>query len=137
MIHGCRFFTPMLREQGRGHILNVASSAGLLCSPLLTPYNVTKAGVIALSESLYSELRPAGIGVSVLCPMFFPTNISKTSRGADEKLVDGVIVNGSARMVDLFAGLLRKTQTGYLYHYAFAMILGLIALLAASIRFWQ
>jgi NADH-quinone oxidoreductase subunit L len=40
-------------------------------------------------------------------------------------------------MVDLFAGLLRKTQTGYLYHYAFAMILGLIALLAVSIRFWQ
>ena len=63
--------------------------------------------------------------------------LGRFSRGADEKLVDGVIVNGSARMVDLFAGLLRKTQTGYLYHYAFAMILGLIALLAVSIRFWQ
>jgi NADH-quinone oxidoreductase subunit L len=63
--------------------------------------------------------------------------LGRVSRGADEKLVDGVIVNGSARMVDLFAGLLRKTQTGYLYHYAFAMILGLIALLAVSIRFWQ
>jgi len=63
--------------------------------------------------------------------------LGRFSRGADEKLVDGVIVNGSARMVELFAGLLRKTQTGYLYHYAFAMILGLIALLAVSIRFWQ
>ena len=63
--------------------------------------------------------------------------LGRFSRGADEKLVDGAIVNGSARMVELFAGLLRKTQTGYLYHYAFAMILGLIALLAVSIRFWQ
>ncbi|HET7126855.1 MAG TPA: NADH-quinone oxidoreductase subunit L, partial [Lysobacter sp.] len=69
----------------------------------------------------------AGLGV----------RLGRISRGADEKIVDGAIVNGSARMVGLFAGLLRKTQTGYLYHYAFAMILGLIALLAVSIRFWQ
>ena len=63
--------------------------------------------------------------------------LGRFSRGVDEKLVDGVAVNGSARLVDLFAGLLRKTQSGYLYHYAFAMILGLIAMLAVGIRFWQ
>jgi len=63
--------------------------------------------------------------------------LGRISRGIDEKLVDGVAVNGSARLVDLFAGLLRRTQSGYLYHYAFAMILGLIALLGAVIRFWQ
>lgn len=55
----------------------------------------------------------------------------------DGKAIDGVVVNGSARVVDLFAGLLRKTQSGYLYHYAFAMILGLIALLAAVLKFWH
>ncbi|MBP6749480.1 MAG: NADH-quinone oxidoreductase subunit L [Xanthomonadaceae bacterium] len=59
----------------------------------------------------------------------------KLARKTDEKVVDGLFVNGSARLVDVCAGLLRKTQTGYLYHYAFAMILGLIALLAVLIHY--
>ena len=63
--------------------------------------------------------------------------LGKVSRKHDEKVIDGLFVNGSARLVDLFAGLLRKTQSGYLYHYAFAMILGLIALLAVLIKFWR
>ena len=63
--------------------------------------------------------------------------LGRVSRGVDEKLVDGVVVNGSARLVDLFAGLLRRTQSGYLYDYAFAMILGLIALLAAILTSWH
>jgi NADH-quinone oxidoreductase subunit L len=52
-------------------------------------------------------------------------------------VIDGFFVNGSARFIDITAGVLRKTQSGYLYHYAFAMILGLIAMLAVLIRFWQ
>ena len=59
------------------------------------------------------------------------------SSAIDRKVIDGVAVNGSAKLVDLAANLLRRTQSGYLYHYAFAMILGLIALLAVLIRFWQ
>ncbi len=61
----------------------------------------------------------------------------KVARRNDEKVIDGFFVNGSARIVDLISGLLRKTQSGYLYHYAFAMILGLIALLALLIQFWR
>ena len=63
--------------------------------------------------------------------------LGKLLRRNDEKVIDGVIVNGSARVVDLVSGLLRRTQSGYLYHYAFAMILGLIALLAVMINFWR
>ncbi|UBB27378.1 NADH-quinone oxidoreductase subunit L [Pseudoxanthomonas japonensis] len=63
--------------------------------------------------------------------------LGKASRAIDTHLIDGVAVNGSARVVDLAANLLRRTQSGFLYHYAFAMILGLIALLAVLIRFWQ
>jgi NADH-quinone oxidoreductase subunit L len=63
--------------------------------------------------------------------------LGKISRKHDEKVIDGLFVNGSARIVDLLAGLLRRTQSGYLYHYAFAMILGLIALLAVLIKFWR
>ena len=49
------------------------------------------------------------------------------------RLIDGVAVNGSASLVGFAAGLLRKVQSGYLYHYAFAMILGLGALLALTL----
>ena len=52
------------------------------------------------------------------------------SRFGDAGLIDGLIVNGSAWVVDRVAGLVRRLQSGYLYHYAFAMILGLIVLLA-------
>ncbi len=63
--------------------------------------------------------------------------LGDVSSKIDRTLIDGVAVNGSARLVDLAANLLRRTQSGFLYHYAFAMILGLIALLAVLMRFWQ
>ena len=63
--------------------------------------------------------------------------LGKLSRLFDSKVIDGVAVNGSARLVDVAAQLLRRTQSGFLYHYAFAMILGLIVLLAVLIKFWQ
>ncbi|MET0892160.1 MAG: NADH-quinone oxidoreductase subunit L [Pseudoxanthomonas sp.] len=63
--------------------------------------------------------------------------LGKLSSTVDRTVIDGAAVNGSARLVDLAANLLRRTQSGFLYHYAFAMILGLIALLAVLMRFWQ
>ena len=62
--------------------------------------------------------------------------LGRGSREIDGKLIDGVFVNGAARVVDFVAGVVRRMQTGYLYHYAFAMILGLIVLLAVLIRNW-
>jgi NADH-quinone oxidoreductase subunit L len=50
-------------------------------------------------------------------------------KGADQGLIDGLLVNGSTKVVAWFSGSVRKVQTGYLYHYAFAMILGLIGLI--------
>ncbi|MFC3549714.1 NADH-quinone oxidoreductase subunit L [Lysobacter cavernae] len=63
--------------------------------------------------------------------------LGKLSRAIDTYVIDGAAVNGSARAVDLVARLTRRMQSGYLYHYAFAMILGLIALLAVLIRYWR
>ncbi|MCM2335274.1 MAG: NADH-quinone oxidoreductase subunit L [Pseudomonas sp.] len=63
--------------------------------------------------------------------------LGKASRLFDARVIDGLIVNGSARVVDIVARLARRVQSGYLYHYAFAMILGLIVLLAVVIRHWQ
>jgi len=81
VVYGCHHFVPRMKKQGSGHVLNVASAAGLLCAPEMGPYNVTKAGVVALSETLYSELAAFGIGVTVLCPMFFKTGIVENARG--------------------------------------------------------
>jgi NADH-quinone oxidoreductase subunit L len=49
--------------------------------------------------------------------------------GGDRALIDGAVVNGSARMVGQLAGIVRHLQTGFLYHYAIAMIIGLVVLL--------
>ncbi len=81
VIHGCHAFLPRMKKQKSGHVLNVASAAGLLSAPMMGPYNVTKAGVVALSETLYGELSPLGLGVTVLCPTFFKTDIAKNGRG--------------------------------------------------------
>ena len=62
--------------------------------------------------------------------------LGKLSRLFDSKLIDGVAVNGTASLVGMAAGLVRKLQSGYLYHYAFAMILGLVALLALANHYW-
>ena len=83
VIHGVRSFLPLLLDQGEpGHIVNTASIAGLVPSPGIAPYNVSKAGVVALSETLDMELRDAGapIGVSVLCPGVVPTRIAASGR---------------------------------------------------------
>lgn len=63
--------------------------------------------------------------------------LGKVSRAVDTHVVDGVMVNGTARVIDLAANLLRRTQSGFLYHYAFAMIVGLIALLGVLMHFWR
>jgi NADH-quinone oxidoreductase subunit L len=50
-------------------------------------------------------------------------------RIGDEKVIDGLLVNGSARLVGWFSGKVRQVQTGYLYTYAFTMIIGLAVFL--------
>lgn len=84
VVYGTLAFLPHFRAQRSGHYVNIASAAGLICSPRLAPYNVSKAGVVALSETLCAELAPEGIGVSVLCPTFIRTNIHRDSRSRGE-----------------------------------------------------
>lgn len=76
VVWGCRVAVPMLRTQPQGGlILNVASSAGFAAAPQMAAYNSTKAGVIALSETLVGELAGSGIQVSVAMPGFFRTHL--------------------------------------------------------------
>jgi NAD(P)-dependent dehydrogenase (short-subunit alcohol dehydrogenase family) len=82
VIHGVRSFLPLLRQAGEGHIVNTASVAGLFSAPFMGPYNVSKFGVVTLSETLFHELRLSGdpIGVSVLCPAWVRTRIHESAR---------------------------------------------------------
>jgi NAD(P)-dependent dehydrogenase (short-subunit alcohol dehydrogenase family) len=80
VVKGCKAFLPLLlRSQGR--IINVASMAALMQGPGMSNYNVAKAGVVALSESLLVELRGQGVKVHVACPSFFQTNLLDSFRG--------------------------------------------------------
>ncbi len=84
VIYGCRTFIPYFKKQGWGHIVNTASAAGICCLPEMGPYNATKAAVIALSETLRSELKGYNIGVTVACPTFFKTNLMDQARYTDD-----------------------------------------------------
>ena len=88
VVHGVRLFTPMMLAAAKadpsykGHIVNTASMAGLLTAPNMGIYNVSKHAVVALTESLYQDLRlvTEQVSASVLCPYFVPTGISQSHR---------------------------------------------------------
>ena len=81
VIHGCYFFTPLMQERKSGHIINIASAAAIANGPYMSAYNVSKAAVWSLSETLYYELNPYNIDVSVVMPTYFKTNIMSNARG--------------------------------------------------------
>ena len=92
--HGVRVFTPMMLDAAKkdaayqGHIVNTASMAGLLNAPNMGVYNVSKHAVVALSETLYQDLRLVTdqISASVLCPFFVPTGISQSHRNRPDEM---------------------------------------------------
>ena len=88
VIHGVRAFAPALIAQNEGHIVNTASVAGLISPPGMGAYNVTKHAVVALSETLYHDLRErkSKVGVSVLCPAYVPTGIADSERSRPKHL---------------------------------------------------
>jgi NAD(P)-dependent dehydrogenase (short-subunit alcohol dehydrogenase family) len=91
VIHGVRAFLPrMLAGGDEGHIVNTASMAGLTTAQFMSVYDVTKHGVVALSESMYKELTVTGapIGVSVVCPGLIDTAIMRSSRNRPENLAE-------------------------------------------------
>lgn len=80
VVYGCEVFTPILRAAGKGGIINVASAAGFAAAPSMAAYNVGKAGVMSLSETLAAELDGTDIAVTVLCPTFVKTNVFTDGR---------------------------------------------------------
>ncbi|MPZ00932.1 MAG: SDR family oxidoreductase [Actinophytocola sp.] len=83
VVRGCRAVVPLFKRQGSGHLVNIASLAALTTLPAMSSYNVSKAGVVALSQTLRHELAPYGIGTTVVCPGFVRTNLSSSLRSPD------------------------------------------------------
>ncbi|WP_328396439.1 SDR family NAD(P)-dependent oxidoreductase [Nocardia sp. NBC_00416] len=90
VVHGCEIFAPRLRAAGRGGIINVASAASFAAAPSMAVYNTSKAGVLALSETMAAEFSGTDIAVTVLCPTFVRTNVAR----------DGRITTGSRDLAD-------------------------------------
>jgi NAD(P)-dependent dehydrogenase (short-subunit alcohol dehydrogenase family) len=90
VIHGCHAFVPPMKKRGYGAVVNVASAAGLISVPEMSPYCATKSAVVALSESLHAEVKKSGVHVTVLCPTFFRTNILNTARGPMDSELRGM-----------------------------------------------
>lgn len=88
VINGIRAFIPIMQKQDtEAHIVNVASVAGHLVQPFMTPYHASKFAVVAISESLYHELDllKSKIGISVLCPGFTKTGILRKQENDEDK----------------------------------------------------
>ncbi len=101
VVHGIRHFVPRMlgaERSGRtSHIVNTASIAGWIAPPLLGAYNVSKHAVVALSETLFHDLRSAGsgIGVTLLSPAFVPTGIARSERNRPSALAEAGPLTGS------------------------------------------
>lgn len=86
VLHGIATFLPHLRAHGEGgHIVNTASMAGILTGPWFSPYVASKFAVVGMSEGLAAQLKPFGIGVSVVCPWFVRTRIHESARNRQER----------------------------------------------------
>ncbi|MGF6294868.1 SDR family oxidoreductase [Paraburkholderia youngii] len=91
--HGVRVFAPLMLAQNEpAHIVNTASVAGLLAPPAMGIYNASKHAVVALTETLYHDLKLAQadtdgeVGCSLLCPAFVPTGIAQAERARPDEL---------------------------------------------------
>jgi NAD(P)-dependent dehydrogenase (short-subunit alcohol dehydrogenase family) len=130
VIHGVATFTPLLLEQGEGHIVNTASIAGIIVAPFLGPYNATKQAVVAISETLFKDLQAVGapVGVSVLCPGFVQTRIDDSERNrpewAPQREVEGAeelrglvsdMVNGGIAPTSVADRVIDAVQTNTFY----------------------
>jgi short-subunit dehydrogenase len=140
VVYGCHYFIPAMKQAGAGHIINIASAAAFVALPAMAPYNVTKAAVLSLSETLYSEYKYSNIGVSVVMPTFFKTNIMQHSKGtADEKEMGEMMVATSGLEAENVANrILKSAGNGkfYIVLPAQSYFLYLLKRFAPSVALW-
>lgn len=93
VFYGARTFGPAMRARGHGHIVNIASQAGLVPMATLGDYGTAKYGVVGFSEILRLELAEAGVGVTVAAPGLTGSNMTG-GMGMDARHVARAIIDG-------------------------------------------
>ena len=117
VVYGCYYFIPAMKQQRSGHILNTASAAAIGCAPTMGAYNMTKAAVVAISETLYSELMDFNIHVSCIQPTYFKTNISLSARGGNtiQKITQNFIDRSGLEATEVAQEILHRAGKKELY----------------------
>jgi NAD(P)-dependent dehydrogenase (short-subunit alcohol dehydrogenase family) len=113
VVHGVRTFLPHIRAHGEGgHIVNTASWAGLNSGLGFSPYSATKFAVVNMSEGLAMQLKPLGIGVTVLCPAFVRTRISDSGRNRPKRYGPTQTPSRESPAGRLAVNLANRSQSG-------------------------
>jgi NAD(P)-dependent dehydrogenase (short-subunit alcohol dehydrogenase family) len=113
VLHGIRTFLPHIRAHGQGgHIVNTASMAGMNGGLGFSPYVASKFAVVAMSEGLAMQLKPFGIGVSVLCPSFVRTRIAESGRNRPERYGATQTPDPASATGLLLAQIVARVQAG-------------------------
>ena len=115
VVRGVRTFTPMMKAQGSGHIVNVASLAGLVHPAGMGSYNAVKAAVVAFTETCGHELAAHGIRASAVCPSYFRTNLIDSMQGSDEvvgRVIGGLVAGSRTTAEEIAAAVLAGMEAG-------------------------
>jgi short-subunit dehydrogenase len=104
VVHGVHAVYPRMIARRHGHIVNIASVAGLAPYPLALPYTTSKHAVVGLSQALRAEARAHGVKVSVACPGMIKTPIWERSE------VRGTLANGRGKLLERIAGAMTAEE---------------------------
>lgn len=119
VVHGCRATVPWLLETAPGGaVVNIASIAVVLGAPMMSAYNTSKAGVVAFSETLYSELLEAGIGVTVVMPGFFHSHLLEKGKFDEDwsrQIAEKYTHNASFSAADIVIQTMKAVERRRLY----------------------
>jgi NAD(P)-dependent dehydrogenase (short-subunit alcohol dehydrogenase family) len=113
VLHGIKSFLPHIRAHGEGgHIVNTASMAGMDGGLGFSPYAASKFAVVSMSEGLSLQLKPFGIGVSVLCPSFVRTRIGESGRNRPERYGQSQPLDPASPAAAMVAEIARQIGAG-------------------------
>lgn len=113
VLHGIKSFLPHIRAHGEGgHIVNTASMAGMQTGLGFSPYGASKFAVVSMSEGLATQLKPHGIGVSVLCPSFVRTRIGESGRNRPGRYGESQPLDPASPAAGMVAEIARQIEAG-------------------------
>ena len=113
VLHGIRSFLPHIRAHGEGgHIVNTASMAGMQAGLGLSPYGASKFAVVSMSEGLAMQLKPYGIGVSVLCPSYVRTGIGESGRNRPARYGQPQPLDPASPAAAMVAAIAKNLEAG-------------------------